>query len=59
MLAKYPNLKTIATEAFGGRMKMLGKTLFDNVDPAKVRAWGERSCKQAYGIAAKISPAQI
>jgi hypothetical protein len=39
VLAKYPNLKTVATEAFGGRMKMLGKTLFDNVDPAKIRTW--------------------
>lgn len=41
VLAKYPDLKTVATEAFGGRMKMLGKTLFDNVDPAKIRAWAE------------------
>jgi menaquinone-dependent protoporphyrinogen oxidase len=41
VLAKYPNLKAVATEAFGGRMKMLGKTLFDNVDPAKIRAWAE------------------
>jgi menaquinone-dependent protoporphyrinogen oxidase len=37
VLAKFPNLKTVATEAFGGRMEMLGKTLFDNVDPIKVR----------------------
>ena len=41
VLVKFPNLKTVATDAFGGRMKMLGKTLFDNVDPAKVRAWVE------------------
>ena len=41
VLANYPNLKTVATEAFGGRMKMLGKTLFDNVDASKVRAWSE------------------
>jgi len=41
VLANYPNLKPVATEAFGGRMKMLGKTLFDNVDPVKVRAWAE------------------
>jgi menaquinone-dependent protoporphyrinogen IX oxidase len=41
VLANYPKLKTVATEAFGGRMKMLGKTLFDNVDPAKVRGWAE------------------
>jgi menaquinone-dependent protoporphyrinogen oxidase len=41
VLANYYNLKTVATEAFGGRMKILGKTLFDNVDPAKVRSWAE------------------
>jgi menaquinone-dependent protoporphyrinogen IX oxidase len=41
VLAHYPNLKTVATEAFGGRMKMLGKSLFDNVDPSKVRSWAE------------------
>ena len=41
VLVHYPNVKVIATEAFGGRMKMLGKTLFDNVDPAKIRAWAE------------------
>ena len=42
VLIKYPNLKTVTTEAFGGRMKMLGKTLFDNVDPDKIRAWAEK-----------------
>jgi menaquinone-dependent protoporphyrinogen oxidase len=42
VLAKYPNLKTVATETFGGRMKMLGKQLFDNVDPAKIRTWAEK-----------------
>jgi menaquinone-dependent protoporphyrinogen oxidase len=41
VLADYPNLKAVATEAFGGRMKMLGKTLFDNIDPDKIRAWAE------------------
>jgi menaquinone-dependent protoporphyrinogen IX oxidase len=41
VLTKYPDLKPIATEAFGGRMKILGKTVFDNVDPAKIRAWAE------------------
>jgi menaquinone-dependent protoporphyrinogen oxidase len=41
VLIKYPNLKTVTTEAFGGRMKMLGKTLFDNVDPDKIRVWAE------------------
>jgi menaquinone-dependent protoporphyrinogen oxidase len=41
VLAQFPNLKTVATEAFGGRMKILGKQLFDNLDPAKIRAWAE------------------
>ena len=41
MLAYYPNVKPVATEAFGGRMKILGKLLFDNVDFAKIHAWAE------------------
>lgn len=41
VLVKYPNLKTVSTEAFGGRMKLLGKTLFDNVDKDKIRVWAE------------------
>lgn len=41
VLAKYPNLKTVSTEAFGGRMKLLGKKLFDNVDKDKIRVWAE------------------
>ena len=41
ILANYPNVKPVATDAFGGRMKILGKTLFDNVEPDKIRAWAE------------------
>jgi menaquinone-dependent protoporphyrinogen oxidase len=41
VLANYPNVKAIATEAFGGHMKILGKTIFNNVDPAKIRIWAE------------------
>jgi menaquinone-dependent protoporphyrinogen IX oxidase len=41
VLANYPNVKPVATEAFGGRMKILGKTVFDKFDPAKIRAWAE------------------
>jgi menaquinone-dependent protoporphyrinogen IX oxidase len=41
VLANYLNVKTVATEAFGGRMKMLWKTVFDNFDPAKIHAWAE------------------
>ncbi len=41
VLANYPNLKPVASEAFGGRMKILGKTIFDNIDSSKIRAWAE------------------
>jgi len=41
VLANYPNVKPVATEAFGGRMKMLGKTIYDNIDRARIRAWAE------------------
>ncbi len=40
VLANYPNVKPIATEAFGGRMKVLWKT-WDYTDLAKVEAWAE------------------
>ncbi len=40
-LANYPDVKPVATEAFGGRMKILGKTVFDNLDAAKIRGWAE------------------
>ena len=42
VLADYPNLKVVATEAFGGRMKVLGKTVFDNLKPEKIREWAEK-----------------
>ncbi len=41
VLAKYPEVKPIATEAFGGRTKMLGKTVYDYLDLSKVEAWAE------------------
>lgn len=41
ILRNYPNVKTLATEAFGGYMKVLGKTVFNNLDIEKVRAWAE------------------
>jgi menaquinone-dependent protoporphyrinogen IX oxidase len=42
VLANYPDLKVVATEAFGGRMKVLGKTVFDNFKPEKIREWAEK-----------------
>jgi menaquinone-dependent protoporphyrinogen IX oxidase len=46
VLAKYPNVKPIATAAFGGRMKMLGKVKADTRNPDKVRAWAEEVGKK-------------
>jgi hypothetical protein len=39
--ANYTNLKPMTSEAFGGRIKILGKTLFDNIYTSKIHAWGE------------------
>jgi len=41
VLEKYPHLKPVAAEAFGGRMKMFGKTITDNYDAEKVKRWAE------------------
>jgi menaquinone-dependent protoporphyrinogen IX oxidase len=38
-LSKYPNINAVATEAFGGSVKMLGKTVTDNTDLSRVEAW--------------------
>lgn len=45
-LTKYPHLKPIATEVFGGRMKLLGITASDKRDIKKVRAWAEELGKK-------------
>jgi hypothetical protein len=46
VLANYPHVKSVAAEAFGGRIRMLGKTFADNRDMAKVRAWAEELGKR-------------
>jgi len=46
ILANYPNFKPIAAEAFGGRIKILGKMVSDTSDMAKVRAWAEELGKK-------------
>lgn len=46
VLAQYPHVKPMAAEAFGGRMKMLGKTVKNNCDMGKVRAWAEEVGKK-------------
>lgn len=42
VLANYAGLKTVATEAFGGRQKMLGRIVFDNFNPEKISEWAEK-----------------
>jgi menaquinone-dependent protoporphyrinogen oxidase len=46
VLAEYPNVKPVAAEAFGGRMKILGKTIYNNMDLAKAEAWAEELGKK-------------
>ncbi|MCW4000852.1 MAG: hypothetical protein NWE93_11485 [Candidatus Bathyarchaeota archaeon] len=41
-LARYPKIAPVETEAFGGRMKVLGKMVLDNLDLAKVEAWANK-----------------
>jgi hypothetical protein len=45
-LANYPKINPVATEAFGGRIKILGKTVTDNRDMVKVEAWAEELGKK-------------
>jgi menaquinone-dependent protoporphyrinogen IX oxidase len=45
-LANYPKINPVATEAFGGRIKILGKTVTDNRDMPKVEAWAEELGKK-------------
>ncbi|HYA77535.1 MAG TPA: flavodoxin domain-containing protein [Verrucomicrobiae bacterium] len=45
-LAKYPNVNPVSTEAFGGRIRIMGKTMVDNTDLAKVEAWAEELGKK-------------
>jgi menaquinone-dependent protoporphyrinogen IX oxidase len=46
VLVNYPHVKPVATEAFGGRMKILWRTVLDNIDFAKVEAWAEELGKK-------------
>ena len=45
-LAKYPNINAVSTEAFGGRIRILRKTMLDNTDLSKVEAWAEELGKK-------------
>ncbi|MCS7124895.1 MAG: hypothetical protein NZ932_05740, partial [Candidatus Bathyarchaeota archaeon] len=40
-LEKFPHIKPVAAEAFGGRIKILGLTIADALDFSKVDAWAE------------------
>ena len=46
VLAKYPHVQPVATEAFGGRMKILRKNIWDNTDLAMVEAWADELGKK-------------
>jgi menaquinone-dependent protoporphyrinogen IX oxidase len=46
VLVNYPKVQPVAAEAFGGRMKILGKMVMDNLDLAKVEAWAEELGKK-------------
>lgn len=41
VLAKYPHVKPVAAQAFGGRLRMFGKTIEDNCDMDKIREWAK------------------
>jgi|WetSurMetagenome_2_1015567.scaffolds.fasta_scaffold05490_3 menaquinone-dependent protoporphyrinogen IX oxidase len=45
-LAKYPNINVVSTEAFGGRIRYLRKTMLDNTDLVKVEVWAEELGKK-------------
>jgi len=46
VLADYPNVKPVAAEAFGGRMKVLGRIVYDYTNLAKVEVWSEELGKK-------------
>lgn len=46
VLAKYPHVRPVAAEAFGGRMAILGKTVSDSRNMEKVRVWAEELGKK-------------
>ncbi len=44
--SKYPKINPVSTEAFGGRIRYFRKTMVDNTDSAKVKAWAEQLGRQ-------------
>lgn len=51
LLEKCPHVKPIATEAFGGRMKVLGFTVADARDFGKVEIWADNLGEKLRGKA--------
>jgi menaquinone-dependent protoporphyrinogen IX oxidase len=41
-LSHYPKIAPVEMEAFGGRMKMLGRMVLDNLDLGMVEAWATK-----------------
>lgn len=46
VLVKYPHVKPVEVKAFGGRMKIFGKTITDNYDIEKVKSWADEIGKK-------------
>ena len=46
IMEKRPQLKPITAEVFGGRMKLLAKTVADMREPDKVKKWAEELGKK-------------
>jgi menaquinone-dependent protoporphyrinogen IX oxidase len=46
VLANYPKVNPVSTEAFGGRFKILGKTIIDTTEISKVESWAEELGKK-------------
>jgi hypothetical protein len=49
VLAENPRVESVATEAFGRRMKILGFTISDDRDAAKAKAWADELGKKLTG----------
>ena len=45
-MTKYPKIAPVSTEAFGGRIKILGKLMLDNTDLVRVAVWADELGKK-------------
>jgi len=46
ILEKYPHIKPIATEAFGGKIRIIGFNIANNFNIDKIKAWAEELGKK-------------